>query len=392
MTDGQHGQHDGGLRRALRLGAPAAALVTALALSGCTAATEEPAEAEGVATAPTTAPGASAVPLTGSFAPAGEPEVLAEGLDVPWSVAVLADGAVLISERDTGRVLELVDGALPEVGVVPGVQPRGEGGLLGLAALETDGERWLYAMHTSAEDNRIVRMPLQGAAGSMTIGDAEPVLTGIVSAGTHNGGRLAFGPDGKLYATTGDAQDRSSSQDPASLGGKILRLEPDGSVPADNPTPGSPVYTLGHRNPQGLAWDSTGQLWASEFGQDTWDELNRIEPGGNYGWPEVEGQAGAEGFIDPIVQWSPADASPSGLAAVGDSLYLAALRGERLWRIETGDPVETVAYFPEEFGRLRDAVLAPDGQSLLVLTNNTSGDAPNPGDDKLLRIPLTPEG
>ncbi|GMA28542.1 oxidoreductase [Arenivirga flava] len=379
------------LRRALRLGAPAGALVAALALAGCTPASEPPAATGGTtdATEEGPQPTASAAP-GGSFVPSGEPEVLAEGLDVPWSVVVLDDGATLISERETARVLELVDGALREVGTVPGVRAEGEGGLMGLAALEAGGERWLYAMHTGADDNRIVRMPLQGEPGAVALGAPEELLTGIPSSSTHNGGRLAFGPDGKLYATTGDAQDRPSSQDAGSLGGKVLRLEPDGSVPSDNPTAGSPVYTLGHRNPQGLTWDASGQLWASEFGQDTWDELNRLEPGGNYGWPEVEGQAGAEGFVDPVVQWSPAEASPSGLAAAGDSLYLAALRGERLWRIESGEPVTTEAYHAGEFGRLRDAVLAPDGASLLVLTNNTSRDSAGPGDDRLLRIPLAP--
>ncbi len=377
------------LRRALRVGAPTGALVTALVLAGCAPASEPPAEAEGSPAATEQGPEPAA---GGSFIPSGEPEVLAEGLDVPWSVVVLDDGTTLISERETARVLELVDGALREAGTVPGVRSQGEGGLMGLAALEAEGERWLYAMHTGPDDNRIVRMPLEGEPGSVALGEPEVVLAGIPSAGTHNGGRLAFGPDGRLYATTGDAQDRSSSQDPGSLGGKVLRLEPDGSVPADNPTAGSPVYTLGHRNPQGLAWDASGQLWASEFGQDTWDELNRLEPGGNYGWPEVEGQAGAEGFVDPVAQWAPAEASPSGLAAAGDSLYLAALRGERLWRIETGDPVTTEAFHAGEFGRLRDAVLAPDGASLLVLTNNTSRDAAGPGDDRLLRIPLAPAG
>lgn len=379
----------GRLRRALRVVAPAGALVTALVLAGCAPASGPSAEAEGSPPATERSPEPAA---GGAFIPSGEPEVLAEGLDVPWSVVVLDDGTTLISERETARVLELVDGALREAGTVPGVLPQGEGGLMGLAALESDGERWLYAMHTAPDDNRIVRMPLQGEPGSVALGAPEEVLTGIPSAGTHNGGRLAFGPDGRLYATTGDAQDRPSSQDPESLGGKVLRLEPDGSVPTDNPAPGSPVYTLGHRNPQGLAWDSTGQLWASEFGQDTWDELNRLEPGGNYGWPEVEGQASAEGYVDPVAQWAPEEASPSGLAAAGDSLYLAALRGERLWRIETGDPVSTEAHHAGEFGRLRDAVLAPDGASLLVLTNNTSRDAAGPGDDRLLRIPLAPAG
>ena len=162
------------------------------------------------------------------------------------------------------------------------------------------------------------------------------MLSGLDKAGNHNGGRIAFGPDGMLYATVGDAGDPDTAQDPASLNGKILRMTPTGKVPDDNPIDGSLVYSMGHRNPQGLAWDSDGQLWAAEFGQDTWDEFNRIEPGGNYGWPVVEGigrRRSPDAYIDPWAQWPTDDASPSGLTYVDGTFFMAGLGGERLWAI-----------------------------------------------------------
>jgi glucose/arabinose dehydrogenase len=250
----------------------------------------------------------------------------------------------------------------------------------------------LFAYFTSATDNRIARMPLTGSAGSYGLGPAQNILTGIAKAGNHNGGRLAFGPDGMLYATTGDAGNRQLAQDRSALNGKILRLTPDGSAPADNPIPDSLVYSLGHRNPQGLAWDSSGRLWSSEFGQNTWDELNLITPGSNYGWPEVEGLSpDRPEFTSPVMQWPTAEASPSGLAISGTTLYMAALRGQRLWVVQVGpdqSPPSAAAYLIDRFGRLRD-VLVRDG-ALLLLTNNTDGrGSPKNGDDRLLSVPLT---
>lgn len=326
-----------------------------------------------------------------------ETEVLAEGLAAPWSVVRLPGGGVLVSERDSARIVEVLpDGSLREVVRVPGVVPGGEGGLLGLAFLAgvaAQPDR-VYAFHTAASDNRIVRMPLTGEPGALALGSPEPVLTGIPKAGNHNGGRLAFGPDGLLYATTGDAGNRDAAQDPGSLAGKILRMTPAGDPASGNPF-GSHVWSLGHRNPQGLAWDAAGGLWAAEFGQNTWDELNRITPGGNYGWPVVEGQAGDPRFTDPAVQWPTTEASPSGLAIVGDTLFLTALRGARLWEVTpltTGAPLEVTAAFTGELGRLRDAVPGPDGE-LWILTNNTDGrGSPREGDDRLLRVVLAPRG
>ena len=384
----------------------AATAATVALLAGCAA----PGELAPVPTAsptPGVAPTATAEPLA---LPAGDPAVVAEGLTTPWSVVRLASGSSLISERDTGQVKELTaSGDVRVVGTVEGVQPGGEGGLLGLevspgaeapstgSGTGSDGSgspgsatdnTWLYAYFTSASDNRIVRIALEGGPGAYEFGDREDVLTGIEKAGNHNGGRLGFGPDGMLYATTGDASIRDAAQDPASMNGKILRMSPTGDVPPDNPTAGSLVYSLGHRNPQGIAWDASGQLWAAEFGQDTWDELNVISPGGNYGWPTVEGAASDPAFVNPVYQWATDDASPSGLAITRGALYLAALKGERLWSVTTTAGAVATPYFEGEFGRIRDVVPGPDG-SLWMLTGNTDGRGdPRAGDDKLLQVAL----
>ncbi len=342
------------------------------------------------ACAPTSPASSSPAPLapspsagSGSIVP-GRASTVAAGLEAPWSIAFFGSTA-LISERDTARIVEVSgDGRLRELGMIDGVAPRGEGGLLGIA-LRDD---WLYAYSTAVGENRVQRFALSGAPGSFELGESETILSGIPAAGNHNGGRIAFGPDDMLYVTVGDAGDREGAQDRDSLAGKILRITPDGDVPEDNPFPGSPIYSLGHRNPQGLAWDDEGTLYASEFGQDTWDELNVIEAGGNYGWPTVEGIADHEGFVDPVQQWSPDTASPSGITIASGSIFIANLRGERLREVPLSDVRTAGEYFVESLGRLRDVVVAPDG-ALWVLTNNTDGRGdPREGDDRVLRIPI----
>lgn len=321
-------------------------------------------------------------PETDTLPTGAAPVVVAQNLDVPWSVA-FHDGIPLVSERDSARILELgEDGTSRELVVIDGVQPSGEGGLLGIAVHDDH----LYSYFTSTDDNRIVRFPLSGAAGSLSVGDPQTLLDGIPAAGNHNGGRIAFGPDGMLYATAGDAGDRPAAQDLDSLAGKILRMSPDGDVPDDNPFPGSYVYSYGHRNPQGIAWGPDGTMYASEFGQDSWDELNVVEAGGNYGWPEVEGIAEDDRYTDPVQQWAPADASPSGIVIAGDSIYIANLRGERLREIPLDDLPASAEHWVGEYGRLRDVVVSPDGV-LWVLTNNTDGrGSPRQGDDRILRF------
>jgi glucose/arabinose dehydrogenase len=225
------------------------------------------------------------------------PRTVTSDLQAPWSV-VFRDGTALVSERDSGRILELADdGAARVVGTIDGVAGTGEGGLLGLAV---DVQGRLYVYSTGADGNRIERYEVTGNAGSLSLGARVTLVDEIPSASYHDGGRIAFGPDGMLYATVGDAGQSSSAQDLDSPAGKILRMTPDGDVPDDNPFPDSLVYSYGHRNPQGLAWAPDGTMFATEFGQDTWDELNVIVPGGNYGWPEVEGIAGDDDFRDPV--------------------------------------------------------------------------------------------
>jgi glucose/arabinose dehydrogenase len=314
--------------------------------------------------------------------------VVATGMDVPWGIAFLPDGSALVSERDTARIVHVTpQGDVTTVGTVQGVDGSGEGGLLGIAlspAYPTD--HTLFAYFTSGPENVIARMTYDGGG----LADQRRIFGGIPSGPIHDGGRIAFGPDGFLYAGTGEAGRGAPAQEPNDLGGKILRITPAGAPAPGNPTPGSPVWTLGHRNVQGLGWDARGRMWASEFGQNTWDELNRIVPGDNYGWPVVEGRSGDHRFRNPVRQWHTDVASPSGIAIAAGSVFMASLRGERLWQVPllehgTGAPR---ALLTRRYGRLRAVAVAPDG-SLWVMTNNTDGrGSPRPGDDRIIRLTL----
>ena len=327
----------------------------------------------------------------GELSPCGTTtaNVIATGLERPWDVAFEPDGTAFITER-SGQLLRLEPGGVPTlVQTIPGVDENGEGGLLGL---ERDSDGVLYAYLTTSTDNRVVRF-LPGETPT-------PILTGINAASNHDAGRLKIGPDGVLYIGVGDAQEPDDAQDPAALNGKILRINRDGTIPAGNLTPTSPVYALGFRDPQGLTFDAQGRLYASEFGPDQDDEINLVVAGGNYGWPEVTGDANDADYIDPLVVRQPPVASWSGIDIVdggvpewdGD-LLVAALRGSRLYRFDLAAD-GTVVGAGEElytgvYGRLRHVEQAPDG-SLWLLTSNRDGRAeagfPTDEDDRIIRI------
>lgn len=321
---------------------------------------------------------------------------VATGLNTPWGLAPLPDGDLLVSSRDDATITRVDEqtGKKTELGEVPGVSPAGEGGLMGLA-LSPDyaSDHMVYAYFTSASDNRIVRMLYDGQKPSgEQLGAPDTIFRGIPKGYIHNGGRIAFGPDKMLYAGTGESGDTGLSQDTKSLGGKILRMTPEGEPAPGNPFPDSPVYSYGHRNVQGLAWDDKQRLFASEFGQDTWDELNAIKPGDNYGWPEAEGRSDDKKFHNPIAQWGTDDASPSGIAYAEGSLWMAGLKGQRLWRIPlkgTAASADPQAFLEGDYGRLRTVVSA-GGDKLWLVTSNTDGrGSPKEGDDRILEIQVS---
>ena len=342
-----------------------------------------------------------------------------QGLEVPWSLVFLPDGRALVSERP-GRIRLIRDGVLQEepyavlaaveggkglIGFILELAVGGEGGLMGLA-LHPDfpEEPYLYAMHTyrgpDGVKNRVIRLEDRGDHGRFD----KVIIENIPGGLNHNGGRIAFGPDGMLYVTTGETFEAQLAADLNSLGGKILRLTPEGKVPEDNPFPDSPVYSFGHRNPQGLAWHpETGQLFASEhgpsgeFGLRAHDEINMIRPGGNYGWPNVVGAPGLKPYADPLVVWKETAVPPSGMAFYDGDLFVAVLGRGALIRISLaqlgpGYRVERIerwfAQGPNErrLGRIRDVVVAPDDRLYFLTSNRDGRGSPRPGDDKIYRL------
>jgi glucose/arabinose dehydrogenase len=353
------------------------------------------------ATAPSTSPSlaasssatASANAAPSSASPSAKVQrVLAQNMNVPWGIAFLPNGNALVSGRDTGRILLVsASGGKKSVGTVPGVVSNGssggEAGLLGLALSPSfSSDHWLYAYMSTRSDNRVVRMRYSNGS----LGAVHVLVSGIPHGLHHNGGRIAFGPDHLLYVTTGESEVKSLAQRKSSLGGKILRMTATGHVPSGNPF-GTLVYSFGHRNVEGLAWDSAGRLWATEFGDKGWDELNLILPGHNYGWPSTEGRTSNPRFTSPKAQWHTFNAGPSGIAIINNVAWIGGVTGHRLWRVALRGTTVTSkrAFLTGKYGRLRTAAAAPDG-TLWLTTSNTDGRAtPGPHDDRILALKVS---
>lgn len=316
--------------------------------------------------------------------------VLAKNLEIPWGMAFLPDGSALVTERDTARILQLgpdtdADGLkVTEVQRLAQVTPGGDGGLLGIAVSpKYASDKTVFIYYSTDKDNRVAKLTLKGAP--------QPILTGIPRSQNDNGGALAFGPDGYLYVGTGDGTATGTqAQNPKSLGGKILRMTMDGKPAPGNPVKTSVIWSSGHRDVQGLAWDSGKRMYASESGQKKLSELNLITKGKNYGWPKAEGESTNATLTNPLVSWPNEESSCAGVAVLERMIATACLLGKRLWLVNsTGNG--TLIGQPQplaigEYGRLRGLVAAPDGSLWTSTSNQEDGGAPGPDDDRIVRL------
>lgn len=321
--------------------------------------------------------------------PDGRVEVVADNLERPRHLAVHGND-VFITERE-GLILLVRNGTMLDepVAVLRAVEDF-DAGLSGIAVHpEYDSNGLLYVYLTYREGDMIYNRILEVSVEGDRLADARPVLEGIPASRFANGGVVKFGPDGMLYVGTGTPSDASHlPQDAESLAGKILRINPDGTVPDDNPFPGSAVYSLGHRSPKGMAWDAAGQLYVVEAGPDKNDEINRIVPGGNYGWPESEcsgAQLDAEVCYDPAIEPGGMIFS-AGAAGIKGNIVLASMRAAGLFELDADEGLPSQKVLLSGVGRIRDVVQAQDG-AIYVITSNTDGKGfPAENDDLLLRV------
>lgn len=313
--------------------------------------------------------------------------ILAQNLDIPWDLTFLPDKSILFTERK-GQVRFInKNGNLKQTPVltISDIKLIGEGGLLGITAhpnFATNNFIYLYYTYSTSEDNTLNRV-VRYKFTNEELTDRKVIVDNIPGSTFHNGGRLKFGPDLLLYITTGDAQEPSSAQDKNSLAGKILRVTDEGEKAPGNPFD-SLIYSYGHRNPQGLAWDKNNRLWETEHGNSATDEVNLIEAGKNYGWPEITGDETRLGMVSPVIQSSNVTWAPSGATYYNDKLYFAGLRGATLFELSEGNNLKE--YFKGEFGRLRSVVLGPDNMFYVLTSNRDGRGIPNSDDDKILRV------
>ncbi len=311
-------------------------------------------------------------------------------LFVPWDLSILGDGRIIFTQRD-GKVF-IYDPKLSKVDEIyvdfNGLEVLGEGGLLGLAVdpeFEKNMLVYLYYTHSSSGElrNRVDSFEFS-KSNLVRVGN---VIDKIPAGEHHNGGRIAFGPDDYLYIATGDTTDSGLAQNIESLAGKILRVNKNGDVPSDNPFGESPIFSLGHRNVQGLAWDSESDLWATEHGADGKDELNRVIKGGNYGWPVVEGSVEKEGFIKPVVNSEADTWAPTGITTNKNNIYFVGLAGRAIYKYDL-EQKNLVKYPSNEYGRLREIEYDKARDVFWLLTSNLDGrnKSPHKDDDRLFTL------
>ena len=314
---------------------------------------------------------------------------IAANLEVPWALAFLPDGSLIVTERKgTVRLIDKNGNLIKDPVATIAVKQIAESGLHGITLHpDFNVNHFLYLYYTYSSNgqntlNRVSRFVFE----NNTLSNETVIVDTIPGAQFHDGGRIKFGPDKKLYITTGDALEPSLAQDTNSLAGKILRVNDDGSPVSTNPFT-SRVYSYGHRNPQGITWDDTGRLWETEHGQTNTDELNRIEPGKNYGWPVIRGAESQKGLESPIEQSGQNTWAPAGAAYLNGSIFFAGLRGQALFeaKIENGK-VALLEHFKGELGRIREVIVGPDDMLYITTSNRDGRGIPLPGDDKILRV------